>query len=580
MSTHDSNVNGFGSVSRRDFLQGTAVVAGALLVTGVEAHALIQESAQAGVPKVHEDIVEVGIAELQRRMTRGELTARQLVQKYIDRITKLDQSGPTVNSVLEINPDALAIADALDAERRAKGPRGPLHGIPILLKDNIDTADAMLTTAGSLGLVGTQPAQDATVAKRLRDAGAILLGKANLSEWANFRGNQSSSGWSGRGGQCNNPYVLDRNPCGSSSGSAAAVSASFAAVSLGTETDGSIVCPSSACGVVGIKPTVGLTSRAGVIPIAASQDTVGPHGRTVADAAAVLGALVGVDPRDPDTAGSAGKFYSDYTQFLDPNGLKGARIGVGRAGYFGYSPETDRAINAAIGILKYAGATIIDPVVIPSLDAYNQSGAEFTVLLYEFKAQLNEYLATRVANPRFPDAPKPRTLAQLIAFNEAVRDVELRYFGQEVFLAAEETTGLQAEEYLAAKAEARRLGREEGIDAVMDEHKLDAIVAPTGSPAWTTDLVNGDLFLGASSGLAAVAGYPLISVPAGWAFGLPIGMTFMGRAYSEPTLIKLAYAFEQVSKFRRAPRFIPTIGKRGFGYRGKKRATTITHVHR
>lgn len=570
MSTQDSNVDGFGSLSRREFLQGTAVAAAVLLVPGAEAQALSRESAQAGVPNVHEDIVEVGIAELQGRMARGELTARQLVQKYIDRIARLDQSGPTVNSVLEINPDALAIADALDAERAAKGPRGPLHGIPILLKDNIDTADAMLTTAGSLGLVGTQPTQDATVARRLREAGAILLGKANLSEWANFRGFQSSSGWSGRGGQCNNPYVLNRNPSGSSSGSAAAVSANFAAASLGTETDGSIVSPSSSCGVVGIKPTVGLTSRAGVIPIASSQDTVGTHGRTVADAAAVLGALVGVDPRDPDTAGSAGKFYADYTQFLDPNGLKGARIGVGRASYFGYSPETDRAINAAIGILQYAGATIIDPVVIPSLEAYSQSSAEFTVLLYEFKAQLNEYLATRVPNPRHPDAPKPRTLAELIAFNEAVRDVELKYFGQEIFLAAEETTGLADEAYLQAKAEARRLGREEGIDAVMDQHKLDAIVAPTGSPAWATDLVNGDLFLGASSGLAAVAGYPLISVPAGYAFGLPIGMTFMGRAYSEPMLIKLAYAFEQISKFRRAPRFVPSIGNRSFRYRRKR----------
>ena len=562
MSAHARRVHPFRSLSRREFLQSSAMAAAALLLPTGEASAV---GDMAAVPAIHEDVVEVGIAELQARMARGELTARRLVQKYIERITGLDQAGPRVNSVLEVNPDVLAIADALDAERAAKGPRGPLHGIPILLKDNIDTADNMLTTAGSLGLVGTRPTQDATVAKRLRDAGAILLGKTNLSEWANFRGFQSSSGWSGRGGQNNNPYVLDRNPCGSSSGSAAAVAANFAAAALGTETDGSIVCPSATCGVVGIKPTVGLTSRAGVIPIASSQDTVGPQGRTVADAAAVLGALVGVDPRDAATAESAGKFFSDYTQFLDPNSLRGARIGVGRQSYFGYSPETDAVINAAIGIMQWAGATIVDPADAPSLEAYGGSSAEFTVLLYEFKAELNAYLATREPNPRFPNAAKPRTLAELIAFNEAVRDVELRYFGQEIFLLAEETPGLNDAAYREAKAEARRLGREQGIDAILDQHKLDALVAPTGSPAWTTVLVNGDLFLGASSGLAAVAGYPLITVPAGYAFGLPIGITFMGRAYSEPTLIKLAYAFEQVSKFRRPPQFLPSIGMRTFG---------------
>lgn len=563
MSTHDTEANGLPPLSRRSFLGSSALAAAALLLPSGDLAQSVRAAA-ADVPAIADDVVEVGIAELQARMTRGELTAHSLVEKYIARIVGLDQAGPNVRSVLEVNPDALAIADALDAERAEKGPRGPLHGIPILLKDNIDTADGMLTTAGSLGLVGTHPTQDATVARRLRDAGAILLGKANLSEWANFRGFQSSSGWSGRGGQCNNPYVLDRNPCGSSSGSAAAVSANFAAASLGTETDGSIVCPSSACGVVGIKPTVGLTSRAGVIPIASSQDTVGPHGRTVADAAAVLGALVGVDPRDAGTAESAGKFFTDYTQFLDPNGLRGARIGVGRSSYFGYSPETDAVINAAIGILQAAGATIVDPADAPSLDAYNQSSAEITVLLYEFKAELNAYLATRGPNPRFPDAPKPRTLAELIAFNEAVRDVELKYFGQELFELAEQTPGLNDPAYLEAKAEARRLGREEGIDAVLDQYSLDAIVAPTGSPAWTTDVVNGDHFLGASSGLAAVAGYPLISVPAGYVHGLPVGITFMGRAYSEPTLIKLAYAFEQASRFRRAPQFLPTIGRLGF----------------
>lgn len=575
MSAHDPQADNTPQLSRRSFLEGTTLAAATLLLPAAGT-AMQRRRPAANVPAIADDVIDVGIAELQARMERGTLTARALVEKYIARIAGLDQSGPNVRSVLELNPDVLAIADALDAERAERGPRGPLHGIPILLKDNIDTADGMLTTAGSLGLVGTRPRQDATVAQRLRAAGAILLGKTNLSEWANFRGFQSSSGWSGRGDQCANPYVLDRNPCGSSSGSAAAVSANFAAASLGTETDGSIVCPSSACGVVGIKPTVGLTSRAGVIPIASSQDTVGPHGRTVADAAAVLGALVGVDPRDGATAESAGKFVSDYTQFLDRNGLRGARIGVGRASFFGYSPETDAVINAAIGILQSAGATIIDPADIPSLPAYSQSSAEFTVLLYEFKAELNAYLATREPNPRFPDAPKPRTLAELIAFNEAVRDIELRYFGQEIFELAEQTTGLDDPAYLEAKAEARRLGREEGIDAVMDEYNLDALVAPTGSPAWTTDLVNGDLFLGASSGIAAVAGYPLISVPAGYVFGLPIGLTFMGRAYSEPTLIKLAYAFEQASRFRRPPGFLRSIGTKNYG---KRRRPRVGHHH-
>jgi amidase len=507
---------------------------------------------------IAQDVVEVSIAELQARMAAGKLSARELVLKYVARINALDQAGTMVRSVLEVNPDVLAIADALDAERRARGPRGPLHGIPILLKDNIDTADNMLTTAGSLALVGSRPTQDATVAKRLRDAGAILLGKTNLSEWANFRGFHSSSGWSGRGGQGRNPYVLDRNPCGSSSGSAQAVSASFAAAALGTETDGSIVCPSSACGVVGIKPTVGLTSRAGVIPISHSQDTVGPHGRTVADAVAVLGALVGIDPRDPATAESAGKFHSDYTRFLDPNGLRGARIGVVRS-LFGFSQEADRLMNAALGIMQYYGAVLVDPVEMPSAEEMSGSNAEFEVLLYEFKADLNAYLASRVPNPRYPNAPMVRTLADAIAFNEANKHVEMKYFGQEIFLMAEQKGPLTEAAYVKALEAARRMGRQEGIDAVMDKHGLDALVAPTGSPAWPTDLVNGDHFLGGSSSAAAIAGYPLISVPAGFVNGLPVGITFMGRAYSEPTLIKIAYGFEQVSKFRRAPQFVSTL---------------------
>jgi amidase len=559
----DSEASESGKLSRRTFLHYGALAAAGVAAPGLTSEAASTLASGHAAPgqqaaSIANDVVEVSIAELQARMAAGKLTARELVLKYMARINGLDQSGPMVRSVLELNPDALAIADALDAERRERGPRGPLHGIPILLKDNIDTADNMLTTAGSLALVGTRPAQDATVAKRLRDAGAILLGKTNLSEWANFRGFGSSSGWSGRGGQGRNPYALDRNPCGSSSGSAQAVSANFAAAALGTETDGSIVCPSSACGVVGIKPTVGLTSRAGVIPIAHSQDTVGPHGRTVADAAAVLGALVGIDSRDPDTAASAGKFHTDYTQFLDPRGLRGARIGVVRS-LFGFSPDADRIVNAALGIMQYYGAVIVDPVEIPSAAEMSTSGAEFEVLLYEFKTDLNAYLATRVPNPRFPNAPIVRTLADAIAFNEATKEVELKYFGQEIFLMAEQKGPLTEEAYRKALDAARRMGRQEGIDAVMNKHSLDALVAPTGSPAWPIDLVNGDHFLGGSSSTAAVAGYPLISVPAGYAYGLPVGVTFMGRAYSEPTLIKIAYGFEQVSKFRRPPQFVPTL---------------------
>jgi amidase len=560
----DSETSESSKLSRRTFLHYGAFAAALAAAPGVASEVAastrndISASSSQQAAAIAQDVVEASIAELQARMRAGKLTARELVLKYVSRINGLDQSGPMVRSVLEVNPDALAIADALDAERRERGPRGPLHGIPILLKDNIDTADTMLTTAGSLALVGSRPAQDATVAKRLRDAGAILLGKTNLSEWANFRSSHASSGWSGRGGQGRNPYVLDRNPCGSSSGSAQAVSASFAAAALGTETDGSIVCPSSACGVVGIKPTVGLTSRAGVIPISHSQDTVGPHGRTVADAAAVLGALVGIDSRDPATAESAGKFHTDYTQFLDPNGLRGARIGVVRE-LFGFSPDADRIMNAALGIMQYYGAVLVDPVAIPSAAERAGSNAEFEVLLYEFKADLNAYLASRVPNPRYPNAPMMRTLADIIAFNEAAKHVEMKYFGQDVFLMAEAKGPLTEPAYLKALEAARRMGRQEGIDAVMNKHNLDVLVAPTGSPAWPIDLINGDHFLGGSSGTAAVAGYPLLTVPAGYANGLPVGITFMGRAYSEPTLIKIGYGFEQASKFRRAPQFISTL---------------------
>jgi amidase len=537
-------------VNRRGFLRLSAAATSAAAVAAHLPAQVFADDVEEGLPGGLK-LQEATIAQLQSAMAGGKLSARSLVERYIARIRALDQHGPHVNSVLELNPDAPEIADQLDEERRRKGPRGPLHGIPILLKDNVDTHDRMMTTAGSLALVGQPPLQDATVAARLRQSGAVLLGKTNLSEWANFRSTHSSSGWSGRGQQCRNPYVLDRNPCGSSSGSGAATSASFCAAAIATETDGSIVCPASANGVVGIKPTVGLVSRAGVVPISHNQDTVGPHGRTVADAAAVLGALVGVDLRDPVTAGSAGKFHTDYTRFLDPNGLRGARIGVTRTNGFGTSEKADAIIEDAIRAMRDAGATIVDPANIPTQDQLG-GDTELTVLLFDFKHDLNAYLASRMGVPI-------RTLADGIAFNQAHAAVELKWFGQELFIQAQATTGLDDPKYLAALALSHRLSREEGIDAVLKQHNLDALVAPTGSPAWVTDLVDGDHFTTASSTPAAQAGYPLVSVPAGFTFGLPVNVTFSGAAYSEPKLIALAYAFEQATKARRPPKFTPTI---------------------
>lgn len=497
------------------------------------------------------ELEEATIDGLQQAMESGSLTARRLTEMYIERIHALDQNGPTLRSVIELNPDALEIAQALDEERHSKGPRGPLHGIPLLLKDNIATLDKMQTTAGSLALVGSRPPRDAFVAQKLREAGAILLGKANLSEWANLRSTTSSSGWSARGGQTRNPYVLDRTPCGSSSGSAVAIAANLAFASLGTETDGSIICPATSNGLVGIKPTVGLTSRAGVIPISHSQDTVGPFGRTVTDAAIVLGAITGVDAHDNATQASDGRLFNDYTQFLDADGLRGARIGVARQTYFGYNNNADTITEAAIAIMRTLGAEIIDPANIPTSEQMAFSKAEMSVLVYELKADMNAYLTELVESPM-------RSLADLIAFNIEHAEEEMPYFGQELFLRAQTTTSLADPEYLNFLAENQRLSREEGIDAVMNEYQLDALVVPSGSPSWCIDLITGDHTIGGSEQAAALAGYPLISVPAGEIFGLPLGITFMGRAYSEPTLIKLAYAFEQATKARRVPQYLTT----------------------
>jgi amidase len=539
-------------MKRRKFLQATAL--GCTLAITKPASILAVEGHVADIVPEHPvwpakdfELDEFTISDLQEGMRSGKFSGRSIAKKYLERIDDIDKSGPAINSVIELNPDALSIAESLDRERKERGPRGPLHGIPILIKDNIDTADRMMTTAGSLALVGSRPAQDAFVAKKLRNAGAVILGKTNLSEWANFRSSHSSSGWSGRGGQTRNPYSSDRNPCGSSSGSGAAVSANLSGSAIGTETDGSVVCPSSANSLVGIKPTVGLVSRAGIIPIAHSQDTAGPMTRTVRDAAILLGALTGVDARDLITRTSQGHSHTDYTQFLDANGLKGARLGVARK-YFGFNDRVDKLMNDHIAEMKRLGAVIIDPADIPTSGKFDDS--ELEVLLYEFKTDLNAYLAG--LGTRTP----VHSLKDIIDFNEKNREKEMPYFGQDLLVKAEAKGPLTDKKYLRALQKNHLLSRTQGIDFIISKHRLDALIAATGGPAWPTDWANGDHFSGGYSSASAVAGYPHITVPAGFVFGLPVGISFFGAAWTEPKLIKFAYAFEQATKARRPPKFM------------------------
>jgi amidase len=498
---------------------------------------------------------EATIADLQEMMTSGKATSEKLVSRYLERIEAIDRGGPGLNSIIEVNPDALAIARELDRERKEKGARGPLHGVPVVIKDNIDTADKMETTAGSLALLGSKPARDAHVVERLREAGAVIVAKTNLSEWANFRSTRSTSGWSGRGGQTKNPYALDRNPSGSSSGTAAAVAANLAAAGVGTETDGSIVSPASCCGLVGLKPTVGLVSRSGIVPIAHSQDTAGPMARTVSDAAILLGAMTGPDERDPATAVNGARIFKDYREFLVADGLRGARIGVLRSKAFNFESRLDPILDGVVEAMKRAGAEVV-AVDIPTLG--QTDAAEYEVLLYEFKADLEAYFAAR------PGCAL-RTLDDLFQFNKENADREMPYFNQEIVEMAGKKGPLTEKAYLEALAKCRELMRDKGIDAALAEHDLDALVALTNGPAHLTDLVNGDSFSGSSSSPAAVAGYPTITLPAGWVFGLPVGVSLIGEAWSEPELIKLAYGLEQALKMRRSPRFLPTADLTGPG---------------
>lgn len=526
--------------NRREFLQ---------LGAGIASLSLIGKSAQAAISKPSDnnsELEEITVSQLQAKMNSGELSAKKLTEKYLERIKEIDSK---INSVIEINPDALRIAEELDKERKAGKTRGALHGIPVLIKDNIDTSDRMKTTAGSLALLNAPtPKQDASLVSQLRNAGAVILGKTNLSEWANFRSSNSVSGWSGRGGQTRNSYILDRNPCGSSSGTGGAIAANLAAIGIGTETDGSIICPSSICGLVGIKPTVGLISRSGIIPISHSQDTAGPMTRTVTDAAVLLSALTATDVQDSATSQNNKKAEKDYTKFLQKDGLKNARIGVARD-FFGKNDDVDKIIENAIEAMKSAGATLVD-VKFPTISQFG--GAEFQVLLYEFKTDLEKYLAQRNA--------QYKTLADLIKFNEENAAQEMPYFKQETFETSAKKGDLNSREYRLALQKCQTLTQTQGIDAIMNKDKLDAVIAPSNAPTWLIDFVNGDCGSNyiSSCSISAVSGYPNITVPAGFLKELPIGISFFGRAFSEPTLIKLAYAYEQMTMMRKKPKFLST----------------------
>ena len=537
-------------MKRRDFL-ATTTLAGVVSVLSESCNtAQTNTNTTAATPAPftdHFELNEVSISELQQKIKGNQYNAQELVKTYLERIDQIDKKGPAINSIIEVNPDAMDIARKLDEELKAGKSRGPLHGVPVVIKDNIDTADKMKTSAGSLALANSVAPKDSFVAQKLREAGAIIIAKTNLSEWANIRSSHSTSGWSGRGGLTKNPYALDRNACGSSSGTGAAIAANLAIAGIGTETDGSIVCPSTHNSLVGIKPTVGLVSRSGIIPISHSQDTAGPMTRNVTDAAILLGALTGIDPRDTATNASQGKSYTDYTKFLDAKGLNGMRIGVAR-NFFGINERTDKLITDAIDVMKKNGAVIIDPADIAHTNEYDES----EILLYELKADLNAYLAT------LGPGAAVKTLKDIIDFNEQNRDTELKHFGQDLFIKAQEKGPLTDKAYLDALAKNQRLSRAEGIDAIMDKEKLDAMIAPSGGTAWLTDLINGDHFSGGYSSPSAVAGYPHITVPAGYIHGLPIGLSIFGRAWSEPVLIKIAYAYEQATQHRRRPEFLAT----------------------
>lgn len=534
-------------MDRRGFVGAMGVTAAALAVSARDTYASDHETVDAQpAPFPFE---EATVEQLQAQMTKGTLTSRALTQAYLTRIAAIDRAGPTLRSVIEVNPEALTIAAERDAERKAGKVRGPLHGIPLLVKDNLDSGDRMQTTAGSLALVGSPAPRDAFVLARLRDAGAVLIGKTNLSEWANFRSTRSSSGWSGRGGQVKNPYVLDRSPCGSSSGTGTSIAANLATIGIGTETDGSIICPSAICGLVGLKPTVGLVSRSGIIPISASQDTAGPMTRTVRDAALVLQAIAGRDARDAATA-NAPASVPDYLSGLTPRALVGVRLGVAR-NLAGFHPLVDAAFEQALEALRRAGAVLVDPVTVPNVGKYDE--AELTVLLYEFKDGLNRYLASRGSTV------KHRTLAALMAYNREHAAQEMPWFAQELFEQAEAKGPLTDRAYVEALATCQRLARTEGLDALFAGQQLAAIVAPSNGPSWPTDLLSGDRFTGGNSSVAAVAQYPSLTVPMAFAQALPLGLTFIGTAWSEARLLAFGYAFEQATKVRRAPRFQRTI---------------------